>query len=70
MAEPKHTFLDMTILSSIGGRAAAAALTPEQRKEKARKAVNARWKKSTPQERAEQGQILLAGRRRKAAKAA
>lgn len=64
MAEPKHTFLDMTILSSIGGRASAAALTPEQRKEKARKAVNARWDRY----RAEHG--LAPKKRRKAAKAA
>ena len=31
-----------------GGKARAKKLTPEQRKESARKAANARWKKAKP----------------------
>lgn len=31
---------------SLGGRIASAKLTPEQRKERARNAVNARWAKA------------------------
>lgn len=32
-----------------GGPARAAAMTPQQRSESARKAVNARWKKNRPE---------------------
>ena len=31
-------------MGKLGGKAAAAALTPEQRRERARKAVQKRWK--------------------------
>lgn len=39
----------MTARASKGGRARAAALTPAQRSEQARKAVQARWAKRRPQ---------------------
>lgn len=32
----------------VGGKARAASMTPEQRRESARKAAQARWGKSTP----------------------
>jgi hypothetical protein len=33
-------------MGSLGGKASAAKLTPEERKEKARKAIQARWAKA------------------------
>ncbi|MBZ5532786.1 MAG: hypothetical protein LAO20_15255 [Acidobacteriia bacterium] len=35
-------------MGSLGGKASAAKLTPEERKEKARKAIQARWAKAKP----------------------
>lgn len=37
--------VDVDALSRAGGHARAAAMTPDERKEAARKAVKARWKK-------------------------
>jgi hypothetical protein len=37
--------MDHTKLASMGGKALAKKMTPEQRSESARKAVNARWEK-------------------------
>jgi len=37
--------IDVTELGRAGGHATAAARTPEERSEAARKAVNARWAK-------------------------
>jgi len=41
-----RTWCSPKIIGSKGGKASAAALTPEQRKDRARKAVRARWAKA------------------------
>ena len=51
-------------LGRLGGAARTAALTPEERSESARRAVRARWKRSTPEATAAQGEALAAGRAR------
>ncbi len=47
MIEPRLAAAALSALgASKGGKASAAKLTPEQRKERARKAISARWAKA------------------------
>ncbi len=46
---------------AVGGKAAAAKLTPEQRKERARKAVEARWERQTQPTLIKRGELSIAG---------
>ena len=49
-------------MASKGGKAAAAKMTPEQRRERARKAAEGRWLKNAPQA-THAGELELAGQR-------
>lgn len=42
---PKHG-IDLKAFGSMGGKIAAQRMTPEARKDRARKAISARWRKS------------------------
>lgn len=46
---------------AAGGKAAAAKLTPEQRKERAQKAVEARWSRQTQPTLIKRGELVIAG---------
>lgn len=46
MTKPKGILKDTT-MQSMGGKARAKALSPERRKEIARKAIKARWDKQS-----------------------
>src|SRR5687767_8015743 len=50
-----------TEIGSLGGKATAAKLTPEERKERARKAAEARWLSEAPTA-THPGTLVLAGR--------
>jgi hypothetical protein len=54
-------------LGSRGGKATAKTMTKEQRQEVAKKIANARWSKTTPQERKQWGKRLAAARAKKRA---
>lgn len=50
-------------LGRLGGRATAAAMTPEQRSERASAAAKRRWSDATPEQRAAQGARLAQSRK-------
>jgi hypothetical protein len=45
MAQRKKHMIDIVAVARLGGIALNRSLTPEQRSESARRAINARWKK-------------------------